>query len=146
MPFSELRKQLNDREMNKFVLNTDGEHAVRVVPTAVPGATPITVESQVPALEGDFSVVTLQINDTAQLLPVASFVDCRAISIQNKSQTDTIYFSSNPLVTADTVLGVTSGWEIPPNETFNTDIKDTAVIYAITESGKTAIVKLMGVK
>ena len=46
-------------------------------------------------------------------------------------------------VTADTVDGTTSGWELAPNSFLNFDITDDVIIYAITPIGQTAKVKIL---
>lgn len=89
-----------------------------------------------------FVVKTVDVSTTAVTLPGANLTNRNAISIHNTSGTTTIYLGPNNSVTADNVVGSTSGWEIGPGEFFNLDITDSIDLYAITASG-TARVKVM---
>lgn len=104
------------------------------------------------AIEGSFSpsglskemkVTTLTVSDVASPIPSVNLTDRNSMSIQNKSTTVTIYIGPSNSVTADTVTGTTSGWEIAPESYFSLDIKDDIAIYAICPTGQTAVVKIV---
>lgn len=84
----------------------------------------------------------MSVGDTELALPVIPLTDRNSIIIHNKSGTEKVYIGKTG-VTADTIVGTTSGWEIPANSYYALDVKDTIAIYGICESGKTAIVKVM---
>jgi hypothetical protein len=81
------------------------------------------------------------VGDTEIALPVSPLSDRNAISIANLSTTDTLYIGNTGVV-ADRSIGITAGWEIGPQETYNTDIKDTIIIYGLAATGKTIRVKI----
>lgn len=93
-------------------------------------------------LSKDWRISTISIGDTELALPVLPLTDRNSIIIHNKSATEKVYIGKTG-VTANTVVGVTSGWEIPASSYYALDVKDTIAIYGICESGKTAIVKVM---
>jgi len=61
--------------------------------------------------------------------------------VHNKS-TDEILYVGPSNVTADNVVGTTSGHEIFPGETFAIDIQDDIILYGRAETGKTIRVKI----
>lgn len=88
-------------------------------------------------------ITTMNISDTAVAIPSSPLADRNSLALTNLSNVDTIYIGFSTSVTADQNLGLTAGWEVGPNEGFNLDIKDTILIYGITETGKTVRVKVM---
>ena len=87
-------------------------------------------------------VTTMDVTSTVGAMPPVPLTKRNSLSIQNKSATVTIYLG-NINVTADTVDGTTSGWELAPNSFLNFDITDDVIIYAITPIGQTAKVKIL---
>ena len=92
-------------------------------------------------LKDSFRITTMDVTDSATLLPAVALTNRNALSIANLSGADTLYIGKNT-VTADRVTGTTSGWEIGPNENMNLDITDDIVIYGIAEAGKTIQIKI----
>lgn len=93
-------------------------------------------------LSTDWIITTLDVTDTATLLPATALVGRNALSIYNTSETDFVFIGKSN-VTADNVVGTTSGWDLPPKGYMNFDVKDNISIYAIAETGKTIRVKIM---
>lgn len=87
-------------------------------------------------------VTTMMVGDIAVGLPAIPFEGRNAISIHNKSETITLYIGPSN-VTADSVVGTTSGAEIGPNEFINFDITDNVKIYGRCPVGQEAMVKIM---
>jgi len=85
---------------------------------------------------------TMDVTDVATPLPAVAIANRNAITIRNLSLVDTVYIG-NLNVTADRILGNTSGGELGPNESWNVDITDSIVLYGRTEAGKTARIKIM---
>lgn len=123
----------NSLEKYKFIIGADGLVYVR---SRISGTLSFS------GLSESIRITTMTVGDTATALPITSLANRNSISITNKSNADTIYLGSAS-VTADTVVGVTSGWEIPPLESFNVDITDDVIIYAIAETGKSITVKVL---
>lgn len=85
---------------------------------------------------------TMMVGTTAVALPVVPLALRNAMSIVNLSGTETLYIGFNASITADSVVGVTSGWEIGPNEGFNIDITETIPLYGIVATGS-IMIKIM---
>lgn len=91
----------------------------------------------------DWIITTMDVNDTAsQALPATPLTNRNSIIVFNKSTTDTLYIGKTN-VTADTVNGTTSGWEIPASSYYAIDVQDDIIIYGRCEAGKTVKVKIM---
>lgn len=133
--FLELPNHINTLEKEKFDLNDDGEVIVR---TQIAGGNINAVPS---GLRTALRTTTLQISTTAIKLPATPLANRNSISIFNKSETETIYIGQDNTVTADTVAGVTSGWEIPPLGTLNVDITDEVELWGITTG--TFLIKIL---
>lgn len=86
-------------------------------------------------------ITTMMVGDTAVKIPAVPLSDRNELVIQNLSTTDTLYFG-NSNVTADRVVGITSGFEISPNAFQNISITDDIEIYGIVESGKSIMIKV----
>lgn len=78
---------------------------------------------------------TLSVSTTAIPLPAIPLANRNAMSIRNLSQTDVLYIGFDSSVTADSVVGITSGWQLGPNEGFNIDVQGSIPIYGIAASG-----------
>ena len=89
---------------------------------------------------------TVLVTDVASELPI--FDNRNGSSIHNKSENETLYLGPDNTVTADTVVGTTSGMEVSPKNRANFDIKDKdddanpIKIWAIAPTGKTILVKI----
>lgn len=84
---------------------------------------------------------TLLVTDVATPLPAVALAQRNAISIQNKDTVNTVYIGNSD-VTADSIIGTTSGLELGPTGYYGLDITDQIVLYARCEAGKTAILKI----
>lgn len=125
----------NDDNKNSFINDSGGNVARNV--TFSGGIS--TVPS---GLRNDFKITTMDITDVESAIPLTPLTDRNAMSIFNTSTVDTLYIGKTGVV-ADSSLGITAGWEIGPQETFNSDVKDTIVFYGIAASGKTIRIKIM---
>lgn len=90
-------------------------------------------------------ITTMDIGDTALSIPATALTSRNHIEIHNKSNTDTVYVGFTSGVTADSVIGTTSGKEILPNSFWNIDITDNILVYGIAETGKTIRIKVVEV-
>lgn len=95
-------------------------------------------------LQNGWLPTTLMISDVAAPLPAVALTNRNSIIILNRSSTDSLYIG-NIDVTADSVVGATSGWEMLPNSYFATDVKESIVIYGIAPTGKTIKVQVLEV-
>lgn len=92
-----------------------------------------------------FLVTCLDITDVAAKIPTSALLSRNSLSIRNKSATKTIYIGEANTVTADSVIGTTSGWEIPANGELNIDITNDIELWAIAETGVTIRAKVLEV-
>jgi hypothetical protein len=126
---------VRQREYNKFVPDSNGDTAVNtVISGGSVGFTPS-------GLDIGLRITTLTVGDTATALPATAFSNRESISIQNKG-TVTVYLGNSD-VTADTVVGTTSGYELLPGGFFNIDITPDIVLYGRCASGQSAIIKIL---
>lgn len=84
---------------------------------------------------------TLDVGDTATAMPV--FSSRNALSIHNTSETEILYVGFDTSVTADSVIGTTSGRQVGPGQILNFDATDNISLYAVAETGKTIRVHVM---
>ena len=132
-----LSPNINEREFDKFGLNKDDE---TIVKTSASG------EFSSSGVKIGWRNIVVSVGDTAVKLPV--FTDRNASTLHNKSTTDILYIGPDDTVTADTVVGSTSGMEIAPRNKANFDIKDIDEndvdidIWAIAPAGITILVKI----
>lgn len=123
----------NSLEKYKFLIGSDGLVYVRVKAIGT-----MTFSGLSEAIK----ISTLSIGDTVTALPTTALSNRNSISIQNKSSTETLYVGPSN-VEANSTVGGNGGWEIPPQEALNFDIKDVVTIYAIAPTGKTILVKIL---
>jgi hypothetical protein len=135
-----LSPNINTREADKFALNSDGDTAVRTLSEITSGSVTGTFTASGLTIAG--RITTVDIGDTATALPAVALSQRNALAIHNTSETDAVYIGYSSAVTADNVLGTTSGWYVGPNENFNIDITESIILYAICETGKTCRVKI----
>lgn len=128
--FDRLSKK--DRDFHAFTLDDDG-YVVRR--TSAKGEFK-------PQGMTDFKLTTMEVTDVETALPSAALLDRRSLTIFNTSASEVLYFNKTGVV-ADRSLGNDAGWEIQPNSSINIDFAADVPIYAIAESGKTIVVKLM---
>jgi hypothetical protein len=87
-------------------------------------------------------VTTMDIGTSALTLPASALSNRNHIKVTNHDEVATLYIG-NSNVTADRVIGTTSGDEVPPGESWHMDITDDIVIYGI--STQTIRVKIVEV-
>jgi hypothetical protein len=80
---------------------------------------------------------TMNITSTAASMPATALTLRNAMTVTNLSGTDTLYVGFDSSVTADSVVGTTSGFPVGPQQGFNLDITPNVVLYGIAEAGKT---------
>ena len=129
---------VRQREYNKFVLDGENKTAVN---TVVSSGT-ISGSFSPSGLNVALKVTTLTVGDTATALPATALTSRNSISIQNKSTTQIVYIG-DVNVTADTVVGTTSGYELLPGSFFNVDVTPNITIYGRCESGQSALLKIL---
>jgi hypothetical protein len=95
-------------------------------------------------LSTDCVITTFDVSTTPVALPATPLVGRNSISIHNKSPDTILYISKRSDVTADSVNGTISGWEVFPESIYNIDITDNIVLYGVVASG-TIKVKVMEV-
>lgn len=132
-----LSSGVKDREFQKFC-EVNGETAVRTCTTIEGGS----IDSTPSGLQNDFKTTTMNVGDVAIPIPATPLVDRNSLSIVNLDSVETLYIGDSN-VTADRVVGNTSGWEVGAGETLNFDVKDTIIIYGRCETGKTILVKVL---
>ena len=90
---------------------------------------------QISGLSVEGKNTTLEVSTTAIPLPATALTGRNALSVRNLDATTTLYVGFSTSLTADSVVGVTSGWQVGPNETYNVDIQDDIVLFGIVTSG-----------
>lgn len=78
---------------------------------------------------------TLDVTTVAIPLPLSALTGRNALSVRNLDVSTILYVGFDTSLTADSINGTTSGWQVGPNETFNVDIQDDIVLYGIVSSG-----------
>lgn len=132
-----LSASVKDREFQKFC-EVSGQTAVRTCTTIEGGS----IDATPSGLQNDFRTTTMMIGDTAVPIPAVALTDRNSLSIVNLDSVETLYIGDTN-VTADRVVGITSGWEVGAGETLNFDVKDTIILYGRCESGKSVMVKVL---
>ncbi len=117
------------------------EQYIRVGPT---DGQPLDINGEFvfSGLSTAIKISTETISDVASPVPLVSLVGRNSISIQNKSGSEILYVGPSN-VEANSIVGGNGGWEIPPSEALNFDIKDTVIVYGIAPAGKTILVKIL---
>lgn len=123
-----------------------GDSVDLVTTTTVDGDVGLDVNIIAGSMTGEFTLTglhiggrntTMNVTATATLIPAVAFASRNSITVTNLSLVDTIYIGFDSSVTADSVVGTTSGFPVSPQAGFNLDITTTVPLYAIAESGKT---------
>ncbi len=117
------------------------KHALDV--NVLGGTSTVTGELSISGLRIGGRNTTMNVTDTATKLPAVPFPDRNSMSVTNLSGVDIVYVGFSAAVTADRVIGITSGAELGPNEGMNFDLTDAVEIWGITEAGKTVMIKIM---
>ena len=125
-----------DREYQKFVDTIDGP-AVRTV-TDLSG---MSIDAVPAGLHVAIKITTMLVGDTQSALPATPLSQRNAMVVTNLDLTEILYVGPTG-VTADAVVGTTSGHEVNPGEGFQLDIQDDIILYGIAPTGKTIKVKV----
>jgi len=88
----------------------------------------------------DQRITTMVVGDSALPLPAVPLAGRNELVIHNKGP-EVLYIGKSN-VTADTVVGTTSGFEIVSGGFQNISITENVVMYGICESGKSTTVKV----
>jgi len=91
-------------------------------------------------LSTDWKTTTISIGTSELALPLSSLTGRNSVTIHNTSNSKTLFLGPTG-VTADSVVGTTSGLEIPPDGRLQIDITNAIPVFAIAASG-TVIVKI----
>ena len=102
-------------------------------------------ESTPAGLRESIRITTLEITDTASLLPATALTNRNSMEIYNTDTSNSIWIGPSNSVTADCVVGTTSGKEISSGSYWNIDITDDIVLYGIAKSGNTVKIQVMEV-
>ncbi|MGV8130852.1 MAG: hypothetical protein ACP5N7_02000 [Candidatus Pacearchaeota archaeon] len=127
-------QNINDLEKAKFEKKSDDLIYVRT-----------TGDFSQSGLKNDLQTTCFLVTDIETPIPPTALIDRNTILFRNHSLTNTVYIGPSG-VTADRNVGsTTSGYEVDPNSTFSIDVKanPTTLMYAICETGKTAICKTL---
>lgn len=124
---------INDRVKNAHTLNDAGLVILR---TSAVGTFTFA------GLSKDWLITTTSIGDTATALPITPLADRNSLMIRNTSATETVYIGKLN-VTADLVIGTTSGLPLAPGDQFAVDVRNNVVIYGRCAAGKSAIVQVV---
>ena len=103
---------------------TDGKERLRTTGT-------ITGEISPSGLKTAGKNTTMDIGTTAVQLPSSPLSERNALSIHNTSTTDILYIGFDNTVTADSVVGNTSGRQVGAGQIINFDVTDAVAIWAI---------------
>lgn len=103
--------------------------------------TSATGEFSLTGLSVAIKTTTMNVGDTATAIPATPLTGRNSITIVNYSTTEILYIG-NITVTADRVVGITSGYEVNPGEGFNLDITEDIVLYGRAETGQTILIKV----
>jgi hypothetical protein len=133
---SPLDPNLNTREQDKFGLKTTGQTAVHVISENEGGS--ITPSG----LSETFKVTTLDVTDTATPLPATALTNRNAMTVINHHASEILYIGDSN-VTADLVVGTTSGYQLQAGFEFNIDITDDIILYGRAATGQTIRVQVV---
>lgn len=118
-----------DREYDKFTTDSNGDTAVRTV-----GESTVTGEIQITGLGLAIRTTTMLVGTTPVKLPAAPLADRNSVQVLNLDDNEILYIGNSD-VTADRVVGTTSGFEVGPGNSFQSDIRGTIEIYGVVASG-----------
>lgn len=91
-------------------------------------------------LKTAFKVTTMEIGVTPVALPVTALSGRNSMEVHNLDTARRVYIG-NSNVTADAVVGTTSGKELDASSFWSVDVTDQIILYGIVASG-TALVKI----
>jgi len=95
-----------------------------------------------PVLANTGITTTIDIPDTATLIPTTNFGRRGSVSVHNTDGALTLFVGFNNTVTADNVLGTTSGEEIGPGDKLVFDAGDDITLFGISVAASTIRVKI----
>ena len=132
-------------------VNDHGLEVLKKAAIEVDGSDPLTEYRLRTSGTGTFSptglntaikITTMDIGDTETLLPISALDGRNSFLIRNFDTVETLYVGPTGL-TADNVIGTTSGWDVPKNSYLPMDVTNNVPLYGIAPTGKTIRVKIM---
>lgn len=93
-------------------------------------------------LKGQWIITTILVTDVQTPLPATPLTDRNFVYIENTEPSKEVWVGPSGL-TADRVVGTTSGKKLDPDESVKFDFKDNLLVYGRCEAGKTAIVRVI---
>lgn len=124
--FLRLQCTLGYQSIIPLTLDSNGNYSVDVSGEFTPSG-----------FQTDALVKVVTVSGTATAIPTTALAGRNAISIFNKSFTDTLYIGKDNTVTADDTA--TGGWEIGPRETLNEPVSDKVSYFGITTGGSVTV-------
>lgn len=128
-----LQDSINDREKDKFALNSDDETAVRTLSEITGGNVSFS------GLRQRIKITNMTIGDVAISIPPTQLAQRNSIIIQNRSLDKSIFLGESNVEAS----GIDEGWEVDGTAFFSTDITDDITLYAIAPMGETIDIKVM---
>jgi len=116
---------IRDRELKKFVEDSNGDTAVRTL-SEILGS--VTGSFSPSGLKTAIKITNLTANTAAAALPLTPLTDRNSIIILNRSTTDSLFIGNSDVTSS----GALEGWEVEAGSFFTVDITDAIVIYGIS--------------
>lgn len=132
--FEEINNEVHVRTTNPSVFDDGGTYKTR---TTAEGTFTDT------GLEVGGTITTMNVTDTATLLPASARTDRKTMSVYNLSTTDSFYWGFHSGVEANQNLGTDAGIKVEPGNIINFDFAGSVNIYAIAESGITVKIQVI---
>jgi hypothetical protein len=120
-----LSRAYEDREYEKFDLNSSGETAVRTISEG---------DFSISGLRNGMRITTMEVSNVAVPLPALPLADRNSIIIFNLDETKTLYIGNSD-VEANENIGIKAGWQLGPRSYYSTDVTDNIIFYGVVDSG-----------
>lgn len=127
-----------------------GDGTSLITSTNVSGKQGLDVNVIAGAMTGEFTqtglrtaikITTMTVGDVATPIPAVPLTGRNSLVVTNYHATEILYVGPSN-VTANRVVGTTSGHEVNPGEGFNLDIQDDIILYGRAEAGETILIKV----
>lgn len=127
---------LDDREKQKFELNSSEKVAVRTLSEIV-GA--VSGSFTFSGLSTAIKISNITVTDTPTALPITALTNRNTLILENRDAILPIYIGDASVSNS----GINEGWEVLATSQFATDITDAINLYAIAPAGQSITVKIM---
>lgn len=140
---------MGDIQKNPIQGKTQTHYAHNVhVDNATDDPVPVEVQSPISGTfqdlpPNDFKITTQLITNTVVKAPATPDPNRVGVQIDNYDPSNTVYYNRDTSLTADLVVGTTSGGQIGGNASQNFGLSGGKDVYVRTEAGKTAIVQII---